>query len=166
MAKGILPEPVAELFDTALVAELTVVDTTAGPPGCPISYPLIPLYDGEHIFFTSAVLFSRKFAHIRGNPRVAVSLTDPVAMPEAPPHRATVLGTAEVLDEEDPHDAWERLLPLWQAKEPAIGKLVRQRFGLPLFFERHVIQVTPVRVMFWPDGDTARPPRVYELVGS
>lgn len=162
MVKGILPEPVEALIASALVAELTVVDAAERP----ISYPLIPLYDGQHISFTSAVLFSRKFAHIRGNPKVAVSLTDPVAMPDTPPDRATILGTAEVLDEDDPHSAWERLLPLWRAKEPVIGKLVKQRFGLPLFFERHVIRVTPARVLFWPDGDTGRPPRVFELVGS
>lgn len=162
MVKGILPAPVEALLDVALVAELTVVDAA----GRPISYPLIPLYDGEHVFFTSAVLFSKKFAHIRRDPKVAVSLTDPVAMPNSPPDRATILGTAEVLDEDDPHSAWERLLPLWRAKEPAIAKLVKQRFGLPLFFERHVIRVTPVRVLFWPNGDTGQPPQVFELVGS
>lgn len=162
MGRGILPSPVETLLDAALVAELTVAD--AG--GRPISYPLIPLYDGEHVFFTSAVLFSRKFEHIRSNPKVCVSLTDPVAMPDAPPDRASILGTAVVLDKEDPHRAWERLLPLWRAKEPAIAKLVKQRFGLPLFFERHVIEVTPVRVLYWPDGDTARAPQAYEPVGG
>lgn len=162
MTKGILPEPVEALLAAALVAELTVVDATERP----ISYPLIPLYDGEHIFFTSAVLFSRKFEHIRRNPKVSVSLTDPVAMPGSPLHRATILGTAEVLDGDDPHSAWERLLPLWRAKEPAIAKLVKQRFGLPLFFERHVIRVSPVRVLFWPEGETGRPPQVFEPVGS
>ena len=56
-----LPTEVVELLDVALVAELTVVT----PSGRPVSYPLIPLWDGEHILFTSAVLFSRKLEHIR-----------------------------------------------------------------------------------------------------
>ena len=38
-----LPEPVEALLEAALVGELTVVDAT----GHPVTYPLIPLYDGE-----------------------------------------------------------------------------------------------------------------------
>ena len=37
------PTPVAELLDAALVGELTVVDDA----GRPVTYPLIPLWDGE-----------------------------------------------------------------------------------------------------------------------
>lgn len=159
---GVLPPEVEALLDAALVAELTVVTAS----GRPVTYPLIPLYDGRVIAMTSAVLFSRKLDHIRANPRVAVALTDPVGIPASPFARATVQGLARVLDEEDPHTAWERLLPLWKAKEPAIAKLVRQRFGLPLFFERVIIEITPVRVLHWPGGDTAGPPAVVELTGS
>ncbi|MBA3366545.1 MAG: transposase, partial [Actinobacteria bacterium] len=39
---GALPESVEELLDTALVAEVTVID----PSGSPVTHPLIPLYDG------------------------------------------------------------------------------------------------------------------------
>ena len=159
---GVLPSEVEVLLDAALVAELTVVTAS----GRPVTYPLIPLYDGRVIAMTSAVLFSRKLDHIRANPKVSVALSDPVGVPAEPFSRATVQGLARVLDEEDPHTAWERLLPLWRAKEPAIDKLVRQRFGLPLFFERVVIEITPIRVLYWPGGDTAAPPSVVELAGS
>src|SRR5206468_3009983 len=70
-----LPEPVERLLDAALVGELTVVDGT----GHPVTYPLIPLYDGERIYMTSSTLFSKKLEHIKANPRVAVSITDPAA---------------------------------------------------------------------------------------
>lgn len=159
---GVLPPDVEALLDVALVAELTVVTAT----GRPVTYPLIPLYDGRTIAMTSAVLFSRKLTHLRANPQVSVALSDPVGIPAEPFARATVQGLARVLDEEDPHTAWERLLPLWRAKEPAIDKLVKQRFGLPLFFERVVIEITPVRVLYWPGGDTTAPPSVVELAGS
>jgi general stress protein 26 len=159
---GVLPAEVETLLDAALVAELTVVT----PAGSPVTYPLIPLYDGRTISMTSAVLFSRKLEHLRANPKVSVALSDPVGVPAEPFARATVQGLARVLDEEDPHTAWERLLPLWRAKEPAIDKLVKQRFGLPLFFERVVIEITPVRSLYWPAGDTAAPPQVVELAGS
>ena len=59
-----LPDPVADLLDAALVGELTVVDAT----GRPVTYPLIPLWDGEKVYLTSSTLFSRKLEHIRGEP--------------------------------------------------------------------------------------------------
>lgn len=160
---GALPPDVTRLLDAALVAELTVV---SGSGGGPVSYPLIPLYDGRSILMTSAVLFSRKLSHMKANPKVAVSLTDPVGVPARPFARATVQGDAIVHDEEDPHTAWERVLPLWRAKEPVIDKFLRQRFGLPLFFERVVIEVVPRRVLYWPDGDTSRPPQVTAMAGA
>ena len=53
---GSLPQPVEELLEAALVAELTVVRDD----GRPVTYPLIPLYDGDRIYMTSSALFSRK----------------------------------------------------------------------------------------------------------
>jgi hypothetical protein len=152
---GVLPPPVEALLDAALVAELTVVTATGGP----VSYPLIPLYDGEFVYLTSAVLFSRKLEHIAANRRVSLALTDPVGVPARPFHRATIVGDARVLDE-DPHSSWERLLPLWRQKEPVIDSLVKKRFGLPLFFERLTIEITPLRVLFWEGGRTEARPQV------
>jgi general stress protein 26 len=149
-----LPEPVEELLEAALVAELTVVRTD----GRPVTYPLIPLYDGERIYMTSSVLFSRKLEHIRGNSRVAVSITDPVAV-GGRTDRATIQGDARVIDD-DPHGGWERLLPIWERKEPAIVAFLKQRVALPLFFERALIEVTPRRAFLWPNGLTGAAPRV------
>jgi hypothetical protein len=155
---GILPPEIEALLAAALVAELTVI----AAPARPVSYPLIPLYDGRHIFMTSAVLFSRKLRHIKANPHVAVALTDPVGVPAEPFGRATIVGDARVLDD-DLHEGWERLLPLWRAKEPAIEGFVKKRFGIPLFFERSIIEITPIRTYFWHRGDTSGAPDVREL---
>ena len=73
---GWLPAPVERLLEVALVGELTVVSRT----GRPITHPLIPLYDGERIYLHSSTLFSKKLEHIKRNPRVALALSDPVAM--------------------------------------------------------------------------------------
>ena len=149
---GWLPDPVERLLDVALVGELTVV----GPSGRPITHPLIPLYDGERIYLHSSTLFSRKLEHIKRTPRVALALTDPVAM-KGNPDRVTIQGTARVI-EDDPHADWERLiLQLWRAKEPSIDDFLKARVALPLFFERAVIEITPERCRFWPEGRTDRP---------
>ncbi|MEO8438391.1 MAG: pyridoxamine 5'-phosphate oxidase family protein [Chloroflexota bacterium] len=147
-----IPEPVTALLDAALVGELTVIDAA----GRPVTYPLIPLWDGEKVYLTSSSLFSRKLEHIRGNAKVSLSITDPVAVGGAQ-GRATIQGDARVI-EEDPHGGWERLLPIWEKKEPSIVYFLKARVALPLFFERALIEITPRRVLYWPDGDTAQAP--------
>jgi general stress protein 26 len=149
-----LPEPVEALLQGALVGELTVVD----PRGRPVTYPLIPLYDGTRIYLTSSTLFSRKLEHIKANPKVCLSITDPIAV-GGRTDRATIQGDARVIDE-DPHAGWERLLPIWEAKEPAIVAFLKARVALPLFFERSLIEITPRRALYWADGDAATAPVV------
>jgi general stress protein 26 len=155
---GLLPEAVEELLDAALVGELTVIDEK----GRPVTHPLIPLYDGEKIYMTSSVLFSRKLQHIKANPRVSVSITDPIAVSVPRFRRATIQGDA-VVDDTDLHAGWERILPIWRKKEPAIDFFLGKRVALPLFFERGLIEITPRRSFLWEDGDTSRPPQVFEL---
>jgi general stress protein 26 len=152
-----MPARAAKLLEAALVGELTVIDRR----GRPVTYPLIPLWDGQRVYLTSSSLFSRKLEHIRANPRVALSITDPVAVGGAT-DRVTIQGDARVI-EEDPHAGWERLLPIWERKEPSIVSFLKARVALPLFFERALIEVTPRRVLLWPEGDTSVPPTVTNL---
>jgi general stress protein 26 len=154
-----LPEPVERLLEAALVGELTVIDAS----GRPVTYPLIPLYDGARIYLTSSTLFSRKLEHIKANPKVSLSITDPIAV-GGRTDRATIQGDARVI-EEDPHGGWERLLPIWQAKEPSIVFFLTQRVALPLFFERSLIEITPRRVLYWASGDPAEVPAT-TIVGT
>ena len=149
-----LPKPVVELIEAALVTELSVVRRD----GRPVTYPLIPLWDGEKILMTSSILFSRKLEHLKDNPRVSLSFSDPVAL-GGRQGRATIQGDARVIDG-DPHTDWEQVLPLWSAKEPVILQILKNRVAFPLFFERSVIEVIPRRVLYWPDGDTSRPPDI------
>ena len=149
-----LPEAVEALLGAALVGELTVIDGN----GRPVTYPLIPLYDGSRIYLTSSTLFSRKLEHNKANPKVSLSLTAPIAV-GGRADRATIQGDARVIDE-DPHAGWERLLPIWEAKEPAIVAFLKARVALPLFFERSLIEITPRRAFYWADGSAAGAPVV------
>ena len=152
-----IPTPAADLLAKALVAELTVID----PTGRPVTYPLIPLWDGERIYMTSSTLFSRKLEHIGRNGHVSVSVSDPVSV-DGRPDRVTIQGDARVIAD-DPHGGWERLLPIWSAKEPAIVSFLKARVALPLFFERALIEIVPRRVLYWGDGDTAIAPQVTDI---
>lgn len=148
-----LPQEVIELIEAALVTELSVVRAD----GRPITYPLIPLWDGERVLLTSSILFSRKLEHIKDNGRVSLSFSDPVAL-GGRLDRALIQGDARVVDS-DPHTGWQRVLPLWSAKEPVILEFLKSRVAFPLFFERSVIEVLPRRVFYWADGNTSHPPR-------
>jgi general stress protein 26 len=156
---GLLPEPVEALLETALVSELTVID----PSGRPVTHPLIPLYDGEVIYLTSSILFSKKLEHIKANPKVSLSISDPAAVKVDRFARATIQGDATV-DDSDLHSGWERVLPLWRKKEPAIDVFLGKRVALPLFFERAVIEVRPLKAFLWEDGRTDRAPQVFEVM--
>ena len=148
-----LPAEVKELLRTALVCEFTVV----GKRGEPVTHPLLPLWDGERVYLTSSVSFSRKLDHIKRDPRVSLAITDPHAT-QGLVARCTVQGDARII-EDDPHTTWEQVLPLWRAKEPAIDFFLGKRFALPLFFERSIIEVTPKRALWWPDGDISQAPQ-------
>jgi len=62
-----LPAAADAALRAALVAELTVINAK----GEPITHPLIPLWDGERIYMTSSVLFSKKVEHISAIPKSA-----------------------------------------------------------------------------------------------
>lgn len=152
-----IPKPVQELLEAALVGELTAIDAH----GRPVTYPLIPLWDGARVYMTSSSLFSRKLEHIRANPKVSVSITDPVSV-GGRVDRATIQGDARII-EDDPHGGWERLLPIWEAKEPSIVYFLKARVALPLFFERALIEITPRRILYWSDGAASTTPAVTDI---
>jgi general stress protein 26 len=158
---GVLPRPVEEVLERALVSEFTVIDDR----GRPISHPMIPLYDGQKVLLHSSILFSKKLRHIRSNPRVAVAVTDLSATHGEPLLRRILVQGDATLHEDDPHTTWERILPLWIAKEPVVKAFYAKRVALPMFWERSLIEITPRRAMWWEGGDTSRPPEVAELTG-
>jgi general stress protein 26 len=155
-----IPPVVSELLDRALVCELSVINAR----GEIVTHPLIPLWDGTHVFMTSSVLFSKKLEHIKRNPKVSLAVSDPVASGGLVT-RCSIQGDARII-EDDPHTTWEQVMPLWRAKEPAIDDFLGKRFALPLFFERSLIEVTPRRVFWWEDGDPSREPQVLLLADA
>jgi hypothetical protein len=148
-----LPYPVARLIDAASVGELTVID----PDGRPITYPMVPLLWGDRIFLTSSILDCTKMAHILANPRVCFSVTNPEAIGTFT-GKVTVQCDARISDE-DLHAGWERLLDNWTRKDPTTLAQLKSRDSFPLIFERYLIELTPRRTWFWPDGRTDQLPQ-------
>ena len=92
--------PVDELLAAALVCEMTVV----GAKGQPVTHPLIPLWDGERIYMTSSVLFSKAGAH-QAEPEGERGGDRPVATGGLAA-RCTIQGDARIF-EDDPHETWD-----------------------------------------------------------
>jgi nitroimidazol reductase NimA-like FMN-containing flavoprotein (pyridoxamine 5'-phosphate oxidase superfamily) len=156
---GAFPERIERILNAALVGEFTVVSAA----GRPVSHPMIPLYDGEKLYVHSSILFSKKLAHVRDNPKVAISISDPTATHGDPlADRVTVQGDAELFDG-DVHEDWERILPLWIEKEPIVKMFYAKRVALPLFWERVIVEITPRRALLWEGGQTDLPPQVFEV---
>ncbi len=149
-----LPYPVARLIDSALVGELTVV----GDDGRPITYPMTPVLWGERIYMTSSAVDSAKVAHIKANPRVSFSVTDKSATGMTR-GRVTVQCDAKV-SENDLQHGWEELVGAWTKKDPSVRGMLASRLAFPLLLERILIELTPRKTWFWPDGDTEKPPQV------
>jgi erythromycin esterase-like protein len=64
---------------------------------------------------------------------VSVAITDPIGT-KGNPDRATIQGTARIV-EDDPHTDWDRLIyDMWRRKEPSIDDFLKARVALPLFF--------------------------------
>ena len=156
---GALPERVERILETALVGEFTAIDRR----GRPVTHPMIPLYDSEKLYVHSSILFSKKLAHIRANPKVSISISDLTATHGEPlDDRVTVQGDAR-LNEGDVHEEWQRILPLWQRKEPIVEMFYAKRVALPLFWERVLVEIEPRRALLWEGGRTDRPPQVFEV---
>jgi hypothetical protein len=157
--RNLLLTTAVQTFNESLVCEFTVLT----PAGRPITHPLIPLYDENEckLYFTSSVLFSKKLERIKKNPKVSALFPGSFTLSGKPVPRVLVQGEGRVL-EDDVHHGWERLLPLWKLKEPYIPKLVAQRFALPLFWERSIVEVVPKFIYVWADGLTESGPEVYQ----
>lgn len=157
-----MPQEVEDVLEGALVAILTVVNERNEP----VSHPMLPLYDRDRglLYFTSSVLFSKKLEHIKKNPRVSVLISRREYVKSDRYHAVEIKGDARVL-EQDLSREWQKLLPLWRKKEPYIDAYLKQRFALPLFWERAIIEVRPRKVMVWRDGDLEKEPEYY-IVGG
>jgi len=157
---GTLLEEAEQVMKGALVCVLTYINEN----GEPVSHPMLPLYDAEakKLYFTSSVLFSKKLEEIKKNGKISVLFSGRNYIKSEKYHVVHVKGDAVVKDT-DLSNAWLNLLPLWKEKEPYIERFLKQRYALPLFWERAVIEVTPSEVSLWREGDLTREPEVVRL---
>ena len=112
---------------------------------------------------STGLTYPSKAERARRNPKVALLFSDPVGTRLSKPPVVLVQGLAAVRDA-DLQANTDRYLRLSKKKVPEAYA------GMPAFlltrmtwyFVRIWIQVTPLRILWWPDGDTDRQPECWE----
>jgi hypothetical protein len=152
------PEELLPLFERAITVEYASLTRA----NAPITYPLTPYVgeDGLTLDVSTGLTYPAKAERARRNPKVALLYSDPLGSGLDGAPVALVQGLATVRDS-DLQANTDRYVRLGMAKLPDTYK------GQPRFLLRSVawyyariwIQVTPMRMLWWPEGRLDEPPR-------
>jgi hypothetical protein len=143
---------VAKSYVTCEFATLTKKNT-------PITYPLTPYLgeDGRTVDVSTGVSYPAKAERVRRNPKVGMLFSNPVGSGVDNGTVVLVLGDATVRDG-DLQAGMDRYVRLGIRRFPEAYK-GQPRFLLrrmQWYYARIWIHATPLKVMWWPGGDTGR----------
>jgi hypothetical protein len=148
---------VAERFVTCEFATFTRKNT-------PITYPLTPYMgeDGRTVDVSTGLSYPAKAERARRNPKVGMLFSNPAGSGIENAPVVLALGEATVRDS-DPQAAMDRYVRLGMTRFPEAYK-GQPRFlmkRMQWYFARIWILVTPLKVMWWPEGDTNHRPQLW-----
>jgi hypothetical protein len=152
------PEELLPLFERAITVEYASL-TRANTP---VTYPLTPYIgeDGLTLDVSTGLTYPAKAERARRNPKVALLYSDPLGSGLDGAPLALVQGMATVRDS-DLQANTDRYVRLSMAKLPGTYK-GQPRFllrSIAWYYARIWVQVTPMRVLWWPEGGLDEPPR-------
>jgi hypothetical protein len=164
---GDLPETVRSVLSALLTAEVT----TLGRDGMASAWPMVPLWLPERGRFvlSTSIGFPAKIAHLRRDPRIALLFSDVTGSGLDRPPVVLVQGTATVSD--GPLTLSDDLLAHWRrvnALQPVsrhFSSTAPARWFMDWYYVRFVLEVSPHRVLWWPDRDTTTAPKVLDVAG-
>lgn len=155
------PDEVMPIFERAITTEYATLTAR----GAPLTYPVTPYVgeDGKTLDVSTGLTYPGKAERARRNPKVALLFSDPVGTGLRKPPVVLVQGMAAVRDA-DLQANMDRYLRL------SFQKLPQAYAGIPAFMLRRMgwyyariwIQVTPLRMLWWPEGNLERPAEVWE----
>jgi hypothetical protein len=152
------PEELLPLFERAVTVEYASL-TRAGTP---VTYPVTPYVgeDGRTLDVSTGLTYPAKAERARRNPKVALLYSDPLGSGLDGAPVALVQGLATVRDA-DLQANTDRYVRLGMAKLPDTyeGQPKFMLRTLAWYFARIWVQVTPTRILWWPEGRIDEPPR-------
>jgi hypothetical protein len=150
--------PLAEHFLTCEFSSLTL-------HGEPITYPVTPYpgQEGRTIDVSTGLTYPAKAERARRNPGVGLLFSNPLGSGMMRPPIALVMGLATVRDR-DLQANTDRYV------NASLTRLAGMYRGVPSlllqhqawYFARIWIQVTPLRVLWWPEGNLDAPPHSWK----
>jgi hypothetical protein len=133
--------------------------------GAPITWPVTPYrgVDGRTIDVTTGLTYPLKAERARRNPKVSLSFSQPLGSGLADPAAFVIHGLAAVRDA-DLRANSARYLTEVAAHLPdafdSIPTVMLRRMAW--YWARIWIEVTPVRVLWWPGGNFDQPPQLWQ----
>ena len=131
--------------------------------GDPITWPLTPYRGATTIDVSTGLTYPLKAERARRNPRVALSFSNPVGSGIEDPPLIVIQGLATVRDADLLANSarylreWAEKLPAAYAKTPDF--VLAQ---MAWYWARIWIEVTPRRILLWPEGRLDREPLCWE----
>ncbi len=155
------PAELTELFDRAVTAEYA----SRTRAGAPVTVPVAPYLgeDGRTLDLSTGLTYPVKAERARRDPRVALLYGDPLGSGLEAPPVALVQGLATVRDA-DLQAGTDRYVRRSMAKMPeTYARMPRVALRrMSWYYARIWVEVTPLRVTWWPAGRLDEPPRVWE----
>lgn len=155
------PREVVPLFERAITTEYASLTAR----GAPLTYPVTPYIaeDGQTLDVSTGLTYPSKAERARRNPKVALLYSDPVGTGLSEPPVVLVQGLAAVRDA-DLQANTDRYL------RQSFEKVPEAYAGMPAFLLRRMawyfvriwVQVTPLRIMWWPKSNLESQPEFWE----
>lgn len=152
-----LPEELVPL----LIGNWTLEYASLKKDGTPVTVPLSPSpgEDGRTIDVNTGLAYPTKAERARNNPRVCLLYSDPRGSAVENPPVVLVYGHAAVHDA-DLQANTDRVVARYLERMPMFSKMprfmFRQMYG---YLARIWIAITPLRILWWPEGDIEATPR-------
>jgi hypothetical protein len=149
------------MFERAITTEYASLTAR----GAPLTYPVTPYIaeNGKTLDVSTGLTYPSKAERARRNPKVALLYSDPVGTRLSKPPVVLVQGLAAVRDA-DLQANTDRYLRQSFKKVPeayaGMPSFLLRR--LPWYFVRIWIQVTPLRILWWPEGNLDRQPESWQ----
>lgn len=137
--------------------------------GVPITFPMLLFVaeDGLTMDVSTGLTFPAKAQRARNNPQVCLLFSEPLGCGLDSPPIVHIYGQASVRDA-DLQANTDRFVNLVFQRFPDIyGQVPRILLKkMSWYFTRIWIQVTPLRILWWPGGDLSREPKTWQAPKS
>jgi hypothetical protein len=159
-----LPQDVIAVLRSFFTAEVTTVNRA----GQPLTWPAVAYLDEDagRIVCAVSIAFPVKAYNARRNPKVSLLYSDATGSGLDKPPTVLVQGTAEVAEVLDFTPDIIGLFAAVARNQPDSARFSNSWVARHLFtwylFQRIAIRITPVRVTWWPAGEPAGEPIVWE----